>query len=685
MPGKTDDLTSFGRKPTIALIGGGGTLHLSNAGAIIWQLIPGVAPFVAEFTVANARGIPWLAKTRGEYISLNWRGRVFQKLLVTKSQRIDPWHVMFRVADRRFKWLYPKIFGRHNMRRRSNDSISVQDALEQAGVDTTLSARDDLSTIAKEKYRPWSIKADGSPRTAKAAATLMMRGILQELGEEGDFLQTDLPDNGQIPDQSEDIGSDVSELGRMLQAAELNVTVDQDGKIRFYDPFALPTFNFPGVKAGSLSYMDMTRAKPKTIEVFAIAERDRRLVLSTNTELPNKNKADEKPEKHLTLRNVLPLPIATTIDGKELQPGTWVEVSKALQVWGITEQDVREKWFFGGEGLKWKYARQIANLQAFFIPLELQKINAILGHYRQTFQINPRYNDLIRSWKAETSTILDELTFTRQPSPAFTQWYELFPAIPLFATQGPADSVGQNQSSFEGIVMTSGGASTMLFDPPAPAPARVSIVDQDLGILRVDYHRSIDGSVAERIPSHVEGQMEIFDTNQRRTYSLFTRNMHLAEDHRFETVISVVEGTPNASEDDPLGNAKGSGYHKKTFTVQGRAEGPKLQIVTRRDTARFDEDGKLVNESINAIMRAEAISVAKSYDPRLVGVLTVLHSPSDRYSLMGHVKGIRFTRSPDGSEAVIIDASEPPPARNPIGLMPKPVQNYLQRVIPKES
>lgn len=684
----------------VALRGAGaGDLPLSSADTAFWELRPGLAPFVAEFTVDRARGEAWFGSTDETWASLEIDGRVFKRLRVARGVQVDPHHVLIRVMDRRSRWKYARFFGRMNLRRKVNEPLKTVDLLEAAQVVLSEQAkRDDLSSILKERYRAWSVKAAGDPYSAKELAALVLRAILTELEEDGDLDEQsieDCPDNGDIPDQLELIGATPAEaLGNLLQRAELQVTIDQDGIIRMFDPYQepeLPPLSSLRLKAGYYRKADMSRVRPGIVEVFAEVIRDRRISYrATGAHATTSLDAlgpDSKVEDYLFCRMVLKLPYDDTIAGEACKAGTWVDFKDAIDSWGVPLNDVRTLWFFGGEGLKFKYARRISPLgKVYMDPVWQKRIQAILSSYLQTFQLDPVLLDMVRDWDTTTVAIIDPVSRTPQPSPVYTLWSEMAPSTPLIAKSGPPDKVIDNLSSFA----TKEDGFDQSFSDKAyyqAAPATVSVEGhKDLGVFRIAFLPSIDGTVAERIPGHVENPMNVFDEAVRKQVQFFTKAMKLMapSSFRLEVILSFIEGAPNASPDNPLAH-KDTFYKRQVEDPTGTGRVPKLMLFARAERARLDEDGKLTNATqIDAIMDGEARAAFKSFDDRHVGVPVFAHSATDRWKVTGHVRAIRFERTTDGKTNVIFDASEPAIQANPIRGLPQSVKNYLQRVIPEQ-
>lgn len=678
--------------------GGGGSFPLSNADTVFWEMRPGLAPFIGEFTFDLNRGESWVNSTDETWASLEFDGRVFKRLRILRPVQIDPHHMLIRVADRRHRWKYIRYYGRHNLRRRVNDPIKVVDLLEAQQVQLSESfKRDNLETIFKERYRNWTVKPDGDPYTSKELAGHVMRAILLELDEADAFDVESFDaqeDNGDLPDQSELIGATTAEaMNLLLTRAELQVGVDQGGEVRIYDPYQpleTPDATSLRLKAGYLRVPDLSRIRPATIEIAAQAWHDRRMVFRATgtheTESLDDLTANSHPEDFANFENVIKIPFDDVINGEDVVAGTYVDIVDALSAWSINENDVRTMWFFGGEGLKFKYARRISPLgKVYQDPIQSRRIQAILSSYLQLFRLNPVMMDMIRDWDVTTVSLIDPITRTPQPSPVYMNWTELKPATPLIANSANPDDVMDKFSSFAGLL--DGFDISLLKASYEAAPARVMIEgDKDLGVFRIAMLPSLDGTVAERIPGHINNPLNIFDSATRKKVQLFTKAMSLQTQAQFrmEIVMSFMDGAPNSDEVDPL-------QHKNTFyrriIEDPKQTGlvPKMMLHLRTESARFNENSELVNAAqIDALMDAEARAAWKSFDDREVGTPEFSHDPSHRWRLSAHVRGIRFQRKPDGKTAVILDAGEPVIQANAIRGLPQSVKNFLQKKIPDD-
>lgn len=144
---------------------------------------------------------------------------------------------------------------------------------------------------------------------------------------------------------------------------------------------------------------------------------------------------EKQPSKlslHATMLNVAPAPFLMTIDGKEIAPGTYLPIKKYLEEWNIDEQRILDKWF----GHYWTRDILVEEFKTSGVSIDIimstreyrAKVNMIMKHWSQTFQIDPNYMKSIESIRAERTMIIDSVTSTKLPPLAWTN-YTTFPSI----------------------------------------------------------------------------------------------------------------------------------------------------------------------------------------------------------------------------------------------------------------
>lgn len=171
------------------------------------------------------------------------------------------------------------------------------------------------------------------------------------------------------------------------------------------------------------------------------------------------------------------------------------------------------------------------------------RINAIRGHFRTYFRVNPKAWDRIRHFWVVRAAVWDEATGTRAASPVFCN-YAYTPSDP------------KDLNDFGDIVQNVTDRydnSTGLLSDCQPSPFELECVDEELGIF------SINRNVILKAPVPGQGQADSFEVsdvvqvadidagagqNERPAQSL--RLATTGEDAwKFATVISVAPAGPN--------------------------------------------------------------------------------------------------------------------------------------------
>ncbi len=143
-------------------------------------------------------------------------------------------------------------------------------------------------------------------------------------------------------------------------------------------------------------------------------------------------KQPSKVKLHTTMINVAPAPFRMTIQGKEIAAGTYLPIKFYLEEWNIDEQLILDKWF----GHYWKWDILIEEFKTSKIATDLimstpeyrAKVNLVLNHWSQTFQIDPNYMKSVESLRASRTMVIDSVSGTILPSVAWTN-YTVFPAV----------------------------------------------------------------------------------------------------------------------------------------------------------------------------------------------------------------------------------------------------------------
>jgi hypothetical protein len=145
------------------------------------------------------------------------------------------------------------------------------------------------------------------------------------------------------------------------------------------------------------------------------------------------------------------------------------------------------------------------------------RVQALREHFRRTYRINPRYTQRIREFKNVRAALLDPVQGTRALAGVWGQacvvpsgkGYLMAPSredeFRGFMYRN-LDYYTQTQDGREGEPDDEGNPTTIGAGVTAqhpPAPAKVAILDQDLGIVRIEWLLNPAGTEAAIIPCNV--------------------------------------------------------------------------------------------------------------------------------------------------------------------------------------
>ena len=411
----------------------------------------------------------------------------------------EPWSRNVLVADRRWRWSKNHVRRSYNMRRRmGNRRLIRHDQL------------DNLDLIDTVQYAPYSLNA-GKPWTA----TEILNDVMGELMGREDLpwahrgpawkpKDTTIPKiRTATPIEDLVINEDgASALGRILQHIPgMTCTVEASGQVVFYDTLdsrqeEAIAGSGPKIFGGGFpvhSYSSTMR--PRKINVLMRREIEVRFDRSEG--------ADQIAGGGVTpfLDNVLPIPdTSLVIGGKTLLQGTWITVDQALAAWAtlplppgapgpITAQMVRDCWSPGWCGLLSTYGAVEPGMAAdLFWPA---RVGAVLTNYRQTWRIPREWMDRIVEMRANRVALIDPTTGTRAPTQAW-MGYSMLPTARSLAVNPSLSPVAINVN----------GYSTQL-NRSLVAPVGVEIIDEELGIVGVDFKSDFGGYTSVFFPSTV--------------------------------------------------------------------------------------------------------------------------------------------------------------------------------------
>jgi hypothetical protein len=521
------------QKPVVTF----GGVALAGNGAVVWMLRTGVDPYQ---TVVQVHESMWseiqgklgepqelsITDSQGETLSFK---EVYALHRVASS---SPYRVSFLISDKRWLWPHKLIVRDYNVPRKTGNRTLFNENLP---IETSV-------TVDEYHYTPASLKP-GEESPERWTAEEVIENVLEAMDQkdEGGSPKGFRIESWPIKD---DEANGISEQGTfaiqnlMLRDASgqalaralgfvpgAGVYVAADGKTVVYDAADLditknhfdnlPPNSYEGQKA---VVVDRSAIRPKEIRVHY--QREVELLLSFKDDYAAQTAArPDRDEPYL--ENCIPTvdtstttneydPVKDRMIERTVPAGTWVEFRGWLEAmdkikpansWPWNFKTLKTVWLAGDldGALGANEGDQDPNGNV------SMRVQAIKQHFRQTYRLNQRYARRFRDIRATRVGVLDPVTGARAPAAVWGQ------ATVIPTRKGQI--MGARQANLDAekygiwrVIDTVGKFEESNDDTIAtypPSPARVVILDKDLGILRVDWIISPYGIDTAHIPSLV--------------------------------------------------------------------------------------------------------------------------------------------------------------------------------------
>lgn len=576
------------RKPVCRL---GGVLIAANT-ATQWRFQTGTQPYQTIMSVHRSQWDSALAEKRGQPITLEIEDSRGQKVSVQNVYILHqvpsagPNLVSFVVADKRWRWPYRLIARDYNVPKKTGDRT----ALNEVPVEQQI-------TVDQYQYRAASLKGGTKRWTAKEAVEDVLK--LLEVRDPDALAGGEAVGDGYkieswpIEDGSEEDGQfalqnimlrdqgDVA-LGRLLAYVPgADVWVDADGTTRVVDASDLKaveefvgTLPPPTWDGEAKAMIERRYIRPK--DVFVYYQREVELLLEFSDDYSGNTSADPGRDTPY-IENVLPTvdPKTTlfeydpelnqSVPKRDVPPGTWVEVRQWLDAMNavrpegslpLTFETIKRHWLKGDlDGVLG--GRELDLETTGVVALRVQ---ALKQHFRQTFRMSRRYVERLRDIQPVRAGLLDPVTGARAPAAVWGQ------ACIVPSEKGKRMSVRKTddqQTEVDGVFRNvdylrpskEGGKNII---ETAPGPTRVVMIDQDLGIFRLEWLLSPYGIVESFVPCNmvgVDGQpatptRDLSKQDDKPMGAGFqiesgTNGLFLAPRLEYKVLLTVVPAAPN--------------------------------------------------------------------------------------------------------------------------------------------
>lgn len=353
------------------------------------------------------------------------------------------------------------------------------------------------------------------------------------------------------------------------------ITVGADGQARIYsrlsgaDQMLVARAGDEIEGGGHIQYISRRHIRPSAINVLFTVEYEVRFDFE---ELESKTGSIAEADEERIIDNVLPAPdFQTTLSsGETVAQGTWLSFPVALSAWGeapylgdIDFEDIQRAMVPFID--LWSTVRLAGQFAPVDEPADwASRVASIQQHYRQTFRIRREWMDRIKHLRAYRVALLDVETGTRGPAVAYADFAYMSTVRSLWAE---ANS-NADLSYATNVLRYPRGDGGKIGRRDAPCPARVSVIDEDEGVLRLDYIGDPFGVHTTVLPSlvelegtgHTDGTPDdagpTADFASARCGGSIAYNAisesgaypKLSASHKVAVILTAIPGAPNSNE-----------------------------------------------------------------------------------------------------------------------------------------
>lgn len=548
------------QKPVIKL----GGVELAAVAGIAWRFISGVAPYTTVMSVHRSQ---WdrLKGQLGQPLALEVtdsravKTTIQQVYILHLAPSDSPHRVSFVVADKRWLWPYKLIVRDFNMPRKTGDRTALGDPVP---VETQ-------QVVDQYDYLPYSLEP---PQQTKWTSQSALEAVLQLVDEDNWTVDswpikdtTGAGDSGQFSLQGVTLrdSGDVA-LQRLLSYIPgASVYVNEKGQTVVFDSSdleeterhfrALPLSTYAGDRG---AWIDRKAIRPSKV----IVHYQREVEILVEYEDDYSGGTSSTPVANdAYVDNVIPTtdpsteitefdPGTGTTQTKNVPMGTYVRVDKWLEAMDAdrpegslpwTWDTVKIHWFKGDLDAVWVRGKDLdpeGNAA--------MRLQAFRQHFRQTFRLNRKFMERIRNLRPIRVAMLDPVTGARAPAAVWGQGC-IVPSTKgqLMAKRG-SDEASSSKYLRNIDYLRPYTQGTPLLET-RPGPQRVSIVDGELGIFRLEWIVSPYGIVDSFLPCKLVN-------DQNYDGISLSRDLALQEDEPMGAGMIVEGGTNGIYLDDVL-------------------------------------------------------------------------------------------------------------------------------------
>lgn len=524
---------------------------ITNAAEVAWEVGIGEQPYTTTVVVAKQEaarlrgtmGRPGTLVVAGESGGFTATG----VYVVDEQPTADPSMVAFTVADKRWLWTRKHVLRRYNVRRRTGNRRLLTEGFP-------VEIPGDVADVAYES----ATLVDGTRLwTAHEAVVDVVTAVDGEKPDTSGLPIRQVPLEGVELDDPGD-----SAIGRVLDYVPgAAVYVSIDGRTRFLDETErqgaeslLRRFGAPVAGPGLAAPVNYAGIRPEWVDVLFTIEQELKF-----TSVEEGDAYSRRQDKSKYLENVLPIPdLQLSVGGRTVTRGTYITFDEAFTAWGVPSAAAGGGVAIPGAtppALSHSLVRELwagGRLEALFTSLGqitaeadwAARVRAVRQHYRQTYRISPYWMARIRSLSAERVAVIDPENGVR--APAFvTADYAYAPSV-------RGRWIDRNR---QGIVINVRAFSENLATAKQ-APADVSIVDEQLGIVHLSYSTDALGLWEQVYPCRFAEPIPAMDFGKGAAGPVTTDGAVyegaapaiLSASHRVAIVITAVPSAPNSND-----------------------------------------------------------------------------------------------------------------------------------------
>lgn len=548
--------TTSGRHPIAELAG----VPLIGVRPVGWSQTRGVQPYQRIFEsraedideiVRRAAGGPIDLRIGAGSDVTTWKGL---RVVSTQPGRGPQWKALL-VADSRIEWSKKTIIRSYNVRRRTGETRLVGEG--------RIETRTLIGDVA---YKSWTLKDGREWRSREILEDVLQALVGSAYTIEEKALRREFP----VQDLEISLTGAAALLRVLQYFSGISVRPEPDGSITVYDTRdgserdALSRAGPILTNTGHALLSDKSFWRPEHIDVLYERECELRFDASItpgSTTVPRTGPAVTEPR---LIVNVVANPDVEplTVGGRTVGQSTWLPFPDWFGALpgsshptpvnapaDLSDAVVRQHWCAQFTFLQHLYALDEAGNR---VPAWTARLRAVRRHWRQSWRIAPDWMQRIASVRAYRAAVIDDETGTRAPAAAFCD----------YLVKGSQHGIAKKQSEYHRLGWVVPGYADRLEDAEL-APAAVSVIDEDNGILRVELQRDPSGEAEELIPGRCD-ELDLpswdFSTSHAGWYLV-----HLDPDFGMAVVVTCVQGSPNSEKR----------YHRERITPQqaGRALG----------------------------------------------------------------------------------------------------------------